>query len=149
MEKETISIIRLILMTSVLFVSFEYERLRYLVGLPLKNKFYVFVVAASYVWTIFGIISTLINLRFVTYFLIEYHLIISNCSWITFRNMEFLPLTPSFSSSFFQILSLGSILVAKIIVISNILMIAPYMYPIGMVFEFGVIALISYLYGSK
>ena len=55
----------IIMMTSILYVSFEYERLRYLVGLPLKNKFYVFVVAASYVCTIYGIISTLINLRFV------------------------------------------------------------------------------------
>ena len=53
-----------VMMTSILFASFYHQRLRYLVGLPLKSGFYVFLVGSSFFCSLWGIISSLINLRF-------------------------------------------------------------------------------------
>ena len=50
--------------------------------------------------------------------------------------MEFLPLKPSLAGILFQTLSLGFMIVSKVALISFILMIAPYAYPIGMAVEF-------------
>ena len=55
----------LMMMTSILFLSFEIPRLGHLIGKPLQNGYYAFLVFTSLACNLWGMILSLINLRFI------------------------------------------------------------------------------------
>ena len=65
------------------------------------------------------------------------------------RNEKYLPMKPGFWSFIFQFLAILSILLPKQLLISTALIMYPYYYPLGMLVEFLIIALVNFiLYGS-
>ena len=55
----------MVLMTTILFAYADSERLGHLIGLSLKDGYYIFLVVATFACGLLGLITPLINLRFV------------------------------------------------------------------------------------
>ena len=65
------------------------------------------------------------------------------------RNVQFLPLDTTFLGFICQFMSIGIMIVTKLVLISNLLIYAPYTYPLGMVMEFFLILPFAFFFKSK
>ena len=64
------------------------------------------------------------------------------------RNIGFLPLDTTFVGFICQFMSIGIMIVTKLVLISNLLIYAPYTYPLGMVMEFFLILPFAFFFKS-
>ena len=65
------------------------------------------------------------------------------------RNFEFLPVETTAMGYIFQFIAICSMIIAKLVLISNLLIYAPYTYPIGMILELFIIWLFACCLKSK
>ena len=65
------------------------------------------------------------------------------------RNIEFLPVETTIVGFMCQFISIGAMMVTKLVLISNLLIYAPYTYPIGMLLELVIILPCAWFLKSK
>ena len=136
------------LMTTILFAYFDCDRLGHLIGMSLKDGYYIAIVVFTFACGLLGLINPLIHLRSIRIQFLSIILVNCNSKYLL-RNSEFLPLGTTFAGFICQFISIGAMMATKLVIISNLLIYAPFVYPIGMLLELFIILPFAWFFKSK